>query len=302
MDMGRLEYFIKVAELLNFTQAANECGITQTAMSQYIGNLEKSLGFRLFFRTTRSVTLTPAGADFYDRAKQLVADYEKAVHHSADVANGKISIVTVLLPSSIDGNVLMPRFQAFQKQYPLVKQKLSILDTQSIVQRLREGLCDIAVSWPYEFNRSTTTTYTIAEFDLDVLCSPEHPFANKKKLTFAEIARENLYSVDLTQMPRTRFNIERNWADLGYSLPDQSVKQDVLTIEEIGLRMRLDPSIIVLVPVYYKHFLPAHLYSSVPLDEPLKFHLAATMQKDNLRPEVARLAKALADPRVPLDY
>jgi len=302
MDIGRLEYFIKAAERLNFTKAASECGITQTAMSQYISNLENSLGFSLFFRTTRSVTLTPAGADFYYQAKQIVADYEKAVRHSADVASGKINTVTVFVPSFVDGSVLIPRFQAFQKEYPSVKQKLAILDTQTIVQRLQEGLCDIAVGWPYEFNRKTTAIYTIAKFDLDVLCSPKHPFAGKQKLTLAEISREELYSVDLTQITRTRIYVKRSWADLGYTLPDQSAKQDVLTIEEICLRMRLDPSIIVLAPVYYKRFLPDHMYSAVPLDEPLKYHLAAMIHKNTPRPEVVRLAKALADPRVPLNY
>ncbi len=61
MDLNGIEYFVKAAETLNFTRAANECQITQTAMSQHISNMEGSLGFRLFDRTTRKVALTPAG-------------------------------------------------------------------------------------------------------------------------------------------------------------------------------------------------------------------------------------------------
>ena len=72
MDINGLRYFIKVAETMNFTKAASECAITQTAMSQHIRNMEKSLGFKLFERSTRQVTLTPAGENFYKKAQVIV--------------------------------------------------------------------------------------------------------------------------------------------------------------------------------------------------------------------------------------
>ena len=300
MDFSRLDYFIRAAELLNFTQAANECGITQTAMSQHISNMENTLGFKLFNRTTRSVSLTPAGEDFYIQAKQLLSDYQKAVQHSADIASGKISTLKILVPSVIDGSVVMPRFQTFQAQFPDVKLEIGIQSTREIADALNKGLCDIAISWPYEFDRSTTISYTIAEFQLDVLCSNKHRFVEKTKLTFADISNEKLYTVDMTQMPRARFNIERMWADLGETLPDLAIKQNVASIEEIILRMDLDPDIIVLVPSYCKNFLP-DLYCALPLEEPLKFQLSVATQRNNVRPEVMRLVKTLADPRVPLN-
>ena len=63
MDIRGLRYFISAAECLNFTQAAKECFITQTAMSQHIANMEKELGFQLFRRNNRRVELTAAGRD-----------------------------------------------------------------------------------------------------------------------------------------------------------------------------------------------------------------------------------------------
>lgn len=301
MDFSRLDYFIKAAELLNFTQAANECGITQTAMSQHISNMENTLGFKLFNRTTRSVSLTPAGEDFYLQAKRLLSEYQAAVKHSADIASGKISTVKILVPSFIDGSVVMPRFLAFQEQYPDVKLEIGIQNTKAIADQLNKGLCDVAISWPYEFDRNSTVAYTIAEFQLDVLCAKKHRFAQMQKLTFDDISKEKLYTVDMTQMPRTRFNIERMWADLGMMLPEIAVKQNTASIEEICLRIDLDPKIIALVPTYCKKFLP-DLYCAIPLEEPLKFWMAVAMQRDNDRPEVLRLVKTLADPRVPLNY
>lgn len=64
MRTTQLEYFIAVAKYKNFTRAANECYIAQSAISQQINALEEELGFPLFIRQTRKVILTEAGELF----------------------------------------------------------------------------------------------------------------------------------------------------------------------------------------------------------------------------------------------
>lgn len=61
MDMKSLNYFVHAAETLNFTKAAKECYISQTAISLSIAKMEEELGFMLFDRNNRSIRLTPAG-------------------------------------------------------------------------------------------------------------------------------------------------------------------------------------------------------------------------------------------------
>ena len=63
MEIRQLRYFISAATHLNFTRAARECFIVQTAMTQQIANLESEIGVRLFERGYRSLTLTPAGEE-----------------------------------------------------------------------------------------------------------------------------------------------------------------------------------------------------------------------------------------------
>ena len=88
MDIRGLKYFIAAAECLNFTKAARECYITQTAMSLHIAKMEEELGFQLFNRNNRTVELTMAGRDFYQRARLVVQTYEEAVCHSRYTACG----------------------------------------------------------------------------------------------------------------------------------------------------------------------------------------------------------------------
>jgi len=78
MELRHLRYFTAVAETLSFTQAAAECGIAQSALSQQIARLEKDVGAALFSRSSRQVRLTEAGAVLLPWARRLLADAEQA--------------------------------------------------------------------------------------------------------------------------------------------------------------------------------------------------------------------------------
>lgn len=79
INIRQLYYFISVAEHLNFTKAAEENHIAQTAMSQNIIALEKQLDVRLFERTKRKVILTNAGKQFYTSIKPILEELEHSI-------------------------------------------------------------------------------------------------------------------------------------------------------------------------------------------------------------------------------
>ena len=70
MNTDQLKSFIQVAENLNFARAAEILKITQSAVSRQIHSLEDELGTKLLHRTTRTVTLTPAGISFFRRCEK----------------------------------------------------------------------------------------------------------------------------------------------------------------------------------------------------------------------------------------
>ena len=88
MDIETLKCFVQVAKSLNFTKAAEECHITQTAMSRKISALEQELSTTLFYRDNRQVELTPAGQEFFIRACNLLEYYSAAINHTQNVAKG----------------------------------------------------------------------------------------------------------------------------------------------------------------------------------------------------------------------
>lgn len=75
--LRQIQYFQAVVRNNSFSRAAEECHISQSAISQQVQALERELGFLLLERKNRTFSLTPAGAYFYQKSLILVADYER---------------------------------------------------------------------------------------------------------------------------------------------------------------------------------------------------------------------------------
>ena len=96
MDLGQLRYFIKIVENGSFTRAAQQCSVSQPALSQQIAKLERELDQPLFERQGRSIRVTPAGQVLKlhaDRILQLVDDAQRQI--TDDGQTGRISISAI---------------------------------------------------------------------------------------------------------------------------------------------------------------------------------------------------------------
>ena len=147
MDIRGLRYFIKLAECLNFTHAAKSFFITQTAMSQSIARMEEELGFKLFERNNRNVELTPAGRYFYGQMYTLVEDYDAAVQHALNLAEGRDGTIRIAVVSHLDGVVLMKWLRNFQKKYPEIELQLETIEPRMLETYIKEQKVDIGMCW-----------------------------------------------------------------------------------------------------------------------------------------------------------
>src|SRR5213083_2441300 len=90
MELRHLRYFIAVAEELHFGRAAEKLCMAQPPLSQQIQQLERELGFALFFRTNRRVELSPAGQMFLEEARDTLTTLEKAAQAGRRIARGEV--------------------------------------------------------------------------------------------------------------------------------------------------------------------------------------------------------------------
>src|SRR5215470_7416428 len=89
-EFAELKAFAAVVERASFARAADHLGLTPSALSQTIRQLETRLGVRLLNRTTRSVAPTPAGARLYDRITPMMREMDAAVSEAVD-ATGQVA-------------------------------------------------------------------------------------------------------------------------------------------------------------------------------------------------------------------
>ena len=134
--------FVRAAEARSFTKAARQLGISPSGVSKAISRLEAQFKVRLLHRTSRSITITPEGAAFYERCRRLIADLEDAqllLSRAQDVPRG---LLRVTLPLSIGRLHIARALPEFARRYPEVKVEAHFTDR--IVDLIEEGY-DVAV-------------------------------------------------------------------------------------------------------------------------------------------------------------
>jgi len=126
-SLHALRLFVRVAHTGSFSRAGRELGLSQPSVSRIIGDLETRLGVKLLLRTTRSITVTDAGALFLTRAREVLADIEDA----EDAARGVDSLrgtLRITMPIVYGTRNIIPRLPKFLKAHPLLRVELSVAD------------------------------------------------------------------------------------------------------------------------------------------------------------------------------
>lgn len=116
--LRQIKYFQAVIKHNSFSEAAYECNISQSAISQQIQALERELGFSLLERKKRKFELTPAGEFFYKKSLVLVADYEQIVRETTRLAGGEQECLKVGFLRCYSGQEFHLALEEFTGKYP----------------------------------------------------------------------------------------------------------------------------------------------------------------------------------------
>lgn len=188
MDIRQLECFVAVAEELHFRRAGERLGLSQSALSERVSALEHELGARLFFRTTRQVSLTQAGSEFVQDAKRILADIEKSVSNVRHTAESDLRHIRV---SGVDEaiSMLLPKaLIAFRRIDPKVHvQVLEISSSEQHSQELISHRTDVAfVRTPQE--DEFISSELIHRQAIVVALADTNPLAGSASLSASDIA------------------------------------------------------------------------------------------------------------------
>jgi DNA-binding transcriptional LysR family regulator len=168
--LAAIEIFIRVVDTGSFSAAARHFDIGQPAVSKAVAQLEEWLGVKLLLRSTRALTPTEAGQNFYQRARRAVEETDEAVlaaRGSAAGLTGKLRVSAAVCFARLH---IVPRLPAFLERHPELELEL-VLDDRNI-DLVEEGI-DVALRMG-ELADSNMTARRIGEARRRVLATPAY--------------------------------------------------------------------------------------------------------------------------------
>lgn len=181
MELRQLNYFVTVAEELNFRQAAKRLYMEQPPLSRQIRQLESELGVELFYRSKRGVTLTEAGKAFLDEAKLTLAQAERAAQAAQQAVAAKVQKLTIGFSICGFNQVLPQIIQTFRQLFPNVIVTLIEMSTQVQIQALLNDTIDVGFIHTPNTHPDILTLTLLSE-PLVVALPLNHPLTNHKQI------------------------------------------------------------------------------------------------------------------------
>lgn len=189
MELRQLRYFVTLAEELHFGRAARRLHITQPPLSMAIAALERELGVRLFARAPRRVTLTHAGAAFFEQARLLLARAQDAVELARAADRGAVGRLRIGFMSGSIYTLLPPLLREYASRYPEVQLELRELPMPEQLLQLRRGELDLGVVRP-PVEDAELEAETVFEEPLVVALPRGHRLARLSRIAVQRLAGE----------------------------------------------------------------------------------------------------------------
>lgn len=183
LDLRKLRYFVAVAERRHFGQAALALHVTQPALSRQVRQLEHELRVELFTRSTRDVTLTPAGEQFLIDAKALLAAAEAAQERARRISAGNDALIVGFML----GTDVSLALNAFSARHPHVSIELVRLRWWNQARALLDGSVDVGFVRP-PLEAEGLELLPLYPEHLTAALPMDHPRARDAKVPLAALA------------------------------------------------------------------------------------------------------------------
>ena len=185
-EFHNIQGFVAVARTGNFTKAAEELGLSQSALSRSIQKLESQIGKPLFDRHPRHVTLTDVGKVFFGRSVEILSLVEESfreICESKDVGHIRLAAIPTIAPY-----FLPSLLRDFTLAFPKIR--ISVLEqpSRTIIKKCRNGEIDAAIM-ALPFPIETLDAVPLFEEELFLVLPSEHPLGSRNEITLQEIRK-----------------------------------------------------------------------------------------------------------------
>ncbi len=212
-----LQTFLVLAQDLNFRRAAERLHLDQSALSRRIQKLEQTLGFRLLVRTTREVSLTQAGQQFYQTAADLLRTYEATVETARRVAEGKTGLLRVAYMAFAATELMPAAVARFRQGHPHVDLRLSYIRTQG--QKIALANQEIDLGYMIgPFDHPDYQSVALSSEPLYIVTPRNHPLLLLANVTPQDLAGQDMILGDMREWDEYRWRLNDLFSAEGVSL------------------------------------------------------------------------------------
>ena len=203
MNSRQVECFISAAETLNFTETARLLFVSQPTVTHSVAMLEDELGYKLFNRDKKQVTLTPAGRYLYKSLKVLGADYRNAVSRARLFGEGyEKELVVGCGSSEFEEGFLPGVVREFRRSHPDVYLSFEIGSIREKMALLQEEKIDLLLTTTTMNADPRRFTFTqLKTYGMVCVMNRDHALANADSLGFEDLAGQNLILLDQACAP-----------------------------------------------------------------------------------------------------
>ncbi|MBI5883122.1 MAG: LysR family transcriptional regulator [Elusimicrobia bacterium] len=189
--------FRDLADTGSFSKAAELNYLTQSAVSQQIKNLERSLGCPLVGRGNRTpLRLTPAGLIFYRLSRRIVTTYESSLERIRHLASaGEPGRVRVSSIYSVGPHILQNCVRDFLADHPGVQVDIDYQKGSRICEEILRGRVDLSIM-AYPPKRKGIAILPFLTEEMVLICPPDHPLASRGEIDLKELQGQDVISLD----------------------------------------------------------------------------------------------------------
>ena len=228
MLLETLKVFRDLVETSSFSRAAELNYITQSAVSQQLKNLERTLGCTLVHRIHRDLRLTPAGLIFHNRSRKIVSDYEEMLQQLKAVSPGGLGSLRIATVYSVGVYGLPAYVGRFMKRHPDVKIDIDYRKAEQIYRDVLAGRADLGVV-VYAAKRRGIEAIPLYREEMKLVCHPRHALCAQNRVSISHLEGQNF--IAFYDAAPTRLVLDRLFKKHGVKICTKMELENIETIK-----------------------------------------------------------------------
>ena len=255
----QIRCFLEVARCLSFTAAAKNLYMTQQAVTKQVAALEQEIGVKLFNRSTRSVSLTPAGQSLRDDFADLHRQINLSIKKAKNIAGGKKSTISIGFLSALSKqSIIIPMADCLFHTFPDISFDLKLQDFAELRNHLLDGKLDLCVTTSNDWKLWPEVKVDVLQSKpFEIVYSATHPLADMEPFSLDELK-------PFTQLTLPRDNLMPGGEEWARQLPfhDSILCPDLDTMR---ILLETGRGFALLTRVFEGYESPALRYQPIPI-------------------------------------